>query len=161
MRDDTAAHRQPLVRAVVAEGFFTRLGFGIVTFALPLYALQLGLSITEIGLLAGAKALTEPVVKPLVGVAVDRWGARRSYLGAVTVRFLATLVLLTATSLGALLAVRILQGAASAARDPASITVLAKQARRKLGRTFSLTIGAKDLGNVSAGAVGGAVLAAT
>ncbi|CAN5169710.1 hypothetical protein BH18ACT4_BH18ACT4_10570 [soil metagenome] len=150
-----------LVRAVVLEGFFTRLGFGIVTFALPLYALELGLSLTEIGLVAGAKALVEPAVKPLVGIAVDRWGARRSYLAAVVVRFLGALMLLTVSSLAGLLAVRFLQGAASAARDPASITVLAKQSRRKLGRTFSLAIGAKDLGNVSAGVVGGGVLAVT
>ena len=156
-----AAQNDRLVKAVVVEGFFTRLGFGIVTFALPLYALRLGLSLTEIGLVAGAKALVEPAVKPLVGMAVDRWGARRSYLGAVTLRFLAGLVLLSASSLGGLLAVRLLQGAASAARDPASITVLAKQARRRLGRTFSLAIGAKDLGNVSAGVIGGGVLAVT
>jgi signal transduction histidine kinase/MFS family permease len=149
------------VRAVVLEGFFTRLGFGIVTFALPLYALKLGLSLTEVGLVAGAKALTEPVVKPLVGAAVDRLGARRCYLAAVTIRFLAGFLLFTATSLGGLLAVRLLQGAASAARDPASITVLARQSRKRLGRTFSLAIGARDIANASAGVVGGAVLAVT
>ena len=159
---DDDAQREPearsLVRAVVLEGFFTRLGFGIVTFALPLYALQLGLSLTEIGLVAGAKAMTEPVVKPLVGLAVDRVGARRCYLAAVVIRFLAGLLLFFTTTLGGLLGVRLLQGAASAARDPASITVLARQARHRLGRTFSMTIGARDLGNVLAGVIGGGVL---
>ena len=37
-------HADPVVRAVVIEGFFNRLGFGMVTFALPLYALELGMS---------------------------------------------------------------------------------------------------------------------
>ena len=50
-----------LVQAVVAEGFVNRLGFGIVTFALPLYALELGMSITEIGLLIGPEDCPVPV----------------------------------------------------------------------------------------------------
>ncbi|MFN2557932.1 MAG: MFS transporter, partial [Nitriliruptorales bacterium] len=158
----TALRRSdPALRAVLAEGFFTRLGFGIVTFALPLYAIELGMSLTEVGLIAGAKAIVQPAVKPLMGVVVDRFGARRGYLAAVVLRFLASLVLLVATTPVTLVAVRLLQGTASAARDPASITVLARPGRRRLGQTFSLAIGAKDLGNVSAGAVAGGLLAAT
>jgi MFS family permease len=149
----------PVLRAVVVEGFFTRLGFGIVTLYLPLYALELGMSLTEVGLLAGAKALIAPAVKPVMGIVVDRFGARRGYLVAVWLRFAGAALLLLATTPLLLFAVRFLQGAASAARDPASVTVLAKQARTRLGRTFSTAIGAKDLGNVSAGLVGGALLA--
>ena len=171
MRGTPAAHLQrgfrklravdPPILAVVLEGFFTRLGFGIVTFAMPLYALSLGMSLSEIGLVAGAKALVQPLVKPLMGVVVDRFGTRRGYLCAVGLRFLASVVLIFVASPGGLLTVRFLQGAASAARDPASISVIAKRARARLGRTFSTAIGAKDVGNVSAGLVGGAVLAAT
>ncbi|HVL98694.1 MAG TPA: MFS transporter [Egibacteraceae bacterium] len=149
----------PAVKAVLLEGFFTRLGFGIVTLYLPLYALELGMSLTEVGLLVGAKALVVPAVKPVMGVVVDRFGARRGYLAAVGLRFLGALLLLAAATPAALLAVRFVQGAASAARDPASVTVLAKQAQARLGRTFSAAIGAKDLGNISAGVVGGTVLA--
>lgn len=148
-------------RAVMLEGFFTRLGFGVVTFALPLYALSLGLSLGEIGLVAGAKALVQPAVKPLVGAAVDRYGVRRGYLAAVLLRLVASAVLLWAHSTVWLLAVRLLQGAASAARDPVSITVIAGADRGRLARTFSAAIAARDLGNVSAGLVAGVVLAAT
>ncbi|MCU1500123.1 MAG: transporter, partial [Acidimicrobiales bacterium] len=150
-----------LVRAVVLEGFLTRLGFGIVSFALPLQALQLGLSLAEVGFLAGAKAMVEPLVKPIVGVAVDRFGVRRCYLASVIVRAVAAVFLFFASSLAGLVAVRLLQGAAAAARDPASITALTRQAKKRLGRTFSLTVGAKDLGDVSAGVVGGGILATT
>src|SRR3712207_8699104 len=39
--------------AIVAEGFFSRLSFGLVTFALPLYARdKFGLSLAEVGVLA-------------------------------------------------------------------------------------------------------------
>jgi len=114
------------VQAVVLEGFLNRLGFGIVTFALPLYALQLGLSLTEIGIVVAAKAFVQPAVKPLMGVLIDRVGARRGYLIAVSFRFASALVLPFASTMGALIAVRMLQGAASAAQDPAAITVIAK-----------------------------------
>jgi MFS family permease len=153
--------REQATRAVVLEGFATRLGFGVVTLYLPLYALELGMSLAEVGLLAGAKALVVPVVKPVMGVVVDRFGARRGYLAAVVLRFGAALLLLAAATPAALLAVRFVQGAASAARDPASISVLARRADTRLGRTFATAIGAKDLGNVSAGVAGGAILALT
>ena len=150
-----------LVTAVVAEGFVNRLGFGIVTFALPLYALQLGMGIAEIGLLVATKALLQPAVKPLVGIAVDRWGARRSYLAAVGFRFLASVALLLAATPAALFGVRLLQGLASAAQDPVSISVLAKGRSERAGRRFSAVYAARDVGKVSAGLVGGLVLAAT
>ncbi|MEE1763344.1 MULTISPECIES: MFS transporter [unclassified Streptomyces] len=147
------------VRAVVVEGFTTRLAFGVVIFAMPLYARQLGMSLTEIGALVAMKALVEPAVKPFMGRAVDRWGARRGYLTAVTVRLVASVLLFTATTPASLYATRLVQGAASAARDPASISVMADSGERRLGRAFSLSFGAKDLGAVSAGALGGLLLA--
>lgn len=149
------------VRAVVLEAFTTRLGFGMVTFGLPLYALELGFSLTQIGALIGAKALIEPAVKPWIGRVVDARGPRLGYLAAVIVRFLASALLLVATTPLTLFGVRLLQGAASAARDPASIGVIAATTRTRLGRTFSLSIGAKDLGNICAGAAAGLVLGAT
>ncbi|MFF9036277.1 MFS transporter [Streptomyces sp. NPDC014892] len=147
------------VRAVVVEGFTTRLAFGVVIFAMPLYARQLGMSLTEIGALVAMKALVEPAVKPFMGRAVDRWGARRGYLTAVTVRLVASVLLFTATTPASLYATRLVQGAASAARDPASISVMADSGEQRLGRAFSLSFGAKDLGAVSAGALGGLLLA--
>jgi MFS family permease len=151
----------PTVRAVVVEGFFTRLGFGMVTFALPLYGLSIGMNVAEVGLLAGARALVEPVVKPLAGRFVDRYGIRRGYLGAVSIRLVGSILLFTATTPAALLGVRFLQGAASAARDPASISLIARQSKLRLGRAFSATIGARDLGNVLAGVLAGGILAVT
>ncbi|MGH3863653.1 MFS transporter, partial [Actinokineospora sp.] len=114
-----------LIAAVTAESFTTRLGFGIVTFALPLYALELGMSLTQIGLLIGMKALVEPAVKPFMGAVVDRCGVRTGYLTAVAVRLVASVLLLVATTPLSLFAVRAAQGAASAARDPAAISALA------------------------------------
>lgn len=159
--DDATRREDRLVRAVVAEGFVNRLGFGIVTFALPLYALQLGMGIAEIGLLVSAKALLQPAVKPLVGMAVDRWGTRRGYLAAVAFRFLASVALLAAATPLALFGVRLLQGLASAAQDPVSISVLAKGRGDRVAQRFSAVYAARDVGKVAAGVLAGLVLAAT
>ncbi|MCQ0017721.1 MFS transporter [Actinomadura madurae] len=117
------------LRAVVVEGFTTRLAFGVVIFAMPLYARQLGMSLAEIGVLVAMKPLVELIVKPFMGWTVDRWGARRGYLTAVTVRLVASMLLFTAATPASLYLVRLVQGAASAARDPASISVVAAPAR--------------------------------
>ncbi|MEU8345060.1 MFS transporter [Spirillospora sp. NPDC048832] len=147
------------LRAVVVEGFTTRLAFGVVIFAMPLYARQLGMSLAEIGVLVALKPLVELIIKPIMGWTVDRWGPRRGYLTAVTVRLVASFLLFTAATPASLYLVRLVQGAASAARDPASISVVAGSGTRKLGRAFSISFGAKDLGAVSAGALGGLLLA--
>jgi len=160
-RLDAEKHRRTTAKAVVVEGFFNKLGFGIVTFAIPLYALSLGLNVAEIGILVAAKAAIQPLVKPLMGIAIDRFGARRGYLTAVSLRFVSTAVLLVADTLAGLLAVRFIQGAASAAQEPASITVLAKTQRDRLGRAFSAVLAARDVAKVSAGAAAGLLLAAT
>ena len=36
----------PALLVILAEGFLSRLSFGIISFALPLYARQLGLGLT-------------------------------------------------------------------------------------------------------------------
>lgn len=155
------ARRDRAVQAVVLEAFLNRLGFGIVTFALPLYALQLGLSLTEIGLIVAAKALVQPLVKPPMGWVIDRFGARRGYQLATALRFASSLLLLVATTPLGLVLVRVVQGAASAATEPASVTVVARGEQSWLGRRFSAVYGARDVGKVSAGLVGGLVLGAT
>ena len=158
---DADRRESRLVSAVVTEGFVNRLGFGIVTFALPLYALELGMGIAEIGLLISAKAILQPAIKPVVGWAVDRWGTRRGYLAAVGFRFLAAVALLLAATPAALFAVRLLQGLASAASDPVSISVLAKGRSERTARRFSAVYAARDVGKVAAGLIGGLLLAAT
>lgn len=51
--------------------------------------------------------------------------------------------------------------AAPRGSSPTPTAEPAKRSRLRLGRTFSITIGAKDLGNLSAGLAGGVLLAAT
>lgn len=109
---------------VIAEGFGSRLAFGIVSFALPLYASSLGMSLTAIGLLLSTNLVVAIALKPLVGPLVDRMGVRRAYIIAVALRTAAILLLVFSFSPWQLFAVRSLHGVAIALRDPAAASVL-------------------------------------
>ena len=52
--------------ALVAEGFFSRLSFGVISFALPLYARQLGMTLAEIGVLASLNVAVAMAMKPAI-----------------------------------------------------------------------------------------------
>src|SRR3712207_2493499 len=82
----------PLV-AIVAEGFLSRLSFGIISFALPLYAYRLGLSLTEIGLLTSLNLVVALALKAGMGWAADRFGLKRSFAFAIGLRSLVALLL--------------------------------------------------------------------
>lgn len=109
---------------VITEGFASRLAFGIVSFALPLYASSLGMSLATIGLLLSTNLVVAIALKPLAGPLVDRMGVRRAYIIAVALRTVAMLLLVISSSPWQLFAVRSLHGVAIALRDPASGSVL-------------------------------------
>jgi hypothetical protein len=52
-----ARNPRAAMATVIAEGFLGRLTFGMVSFALPLYALHLGLSLSEIGILISIRTV--------------------------------------------------------------------------------------------------------
>ena len=58
----------PALIAVLFEGFLSRLSFGIISFALPLFAYRkLGLSLSEAGLLFSLNLVAEQAFKPIMG----------------------------------------------------------------------------------------------
>ena len=78
---------------VIGEGFLGRLTFGMVSFALPLYALHLGLSLGEIGILVSIRTVIALGLKPVAGWASDRVGVRTVYLAGTFARVLAAAAL--------------------------------------------------------------------
>jgi len=128
----TALHRLAAGRrlgsplgVIVVEGFLSRLAFGIISFALPLYAHSLGMSLSAIGVLLSTNLAVAVVLKPGMGWVVDRFGVRSAYVTAVALRTAALLLLVFAVAPWQLFAVRGLHGVAIALRDPAAATVLA------------------------------------
>jgi MFS family permease len=150
------------VTALVAEGFLSRLSFGVVKFALPLYAYHLGLSLSEIGFLASVNAIVTLVLKPGTARLADRFGCKPMLLGAIGLRSIVSLLLVFAAAPWQLYAVRSVHGAATSLRDPSVNALLAEHGGKKaVASAFAWYQTAKTLaGSIGAG-VAGILLTAT
>jgi MFS family permease len=152
----------PTVVAVPGEGFLTRLGFSMVSFALPFYAVSLGMSLSEIGILYALRTATVVAIKPVMGLLADRYGRKNSLIAAVVLRCLVGLLLLFATSPWHLFAIRLLQGLVTAAREPSAAALIAVHAnKRSMASSFAWYTTARDLGRSFGAAVAGLLIQAT
>lgn len=113
------------VMVMVGEGLFARLSFSLVGFALPLYARQLGMSLSEIGLLISLNVAVAMAFKPTMGWAADHFGWRRSILAGVGLRSVVPLLLAFCAWPWQLFGVRAIHGLSEAVREPAANTLLA------------------------------------
>lgn len=111
--------------AIVAEGFLSRLSLGLVSLALPLYALHLGMSLGTVGLLVSANVVVQLVAKPAMAPLADRFGHRRTLIVAIAGRSLVCLLFAVAVAPWQLFAVRLLYGLTQALRDPPLNAVIA------------------------------------
>jgi MFS family permease len=146
----------PALSAVIAEGFLSRLSFGLISFALPLYARQLGLSLSETGFLFSLNLITEQLLKPGMGWVADRYGLKRSFTAAIGLRSLVALLLTFAGAPWQIFAIRILHGVAESLRDPSVNTLIAENsAKKSLASSFAWYQTAKTVaGSLGKGAAG-------
>lgn len=146
----------PALSAVIAEGFLSRLSFGLISFALPLYARHLGLSLTETGFLFSLNLIAEQILKPGMGWAADRFGLKRSFTTAIGLRSLVALLLAFTGTPWQIYAIRILHGVAESLRDPSVNTLIAENAGKKsLASSFAWYSTAKTVaGSLGKGAAG-------
>lgn len=144
------------LRVVVVEGFLSRLAFGIISFALPLYAYRLGMSLELIGILLATNTAVAVLLKPLMGMLIDRIGVRASYIVAVALRTCVVLSLVVASNPVHLFVARALHGVAIALRDPSSATVLAALGGKKaVAQRFAWYQTAKTVAGSAGGFVAG------
>jgi MFS family permease len=138
--------------AIVAEGFFSRLSFGLLTFALPLYARQrFGLSLAQVGLLASFNVIVAIVLKPIMGGLADRFGLKRSLSVSIAFRSVVTLLLAVAAVPWQMFAARGVHGVSISMRDPAIGALLAEHGGKKqIAQSFAWYQTAKTFaGNAS------------
>ena len=145
---------------VLAEGFLGRLTFGMVSFAMPLYAHKIGLPLSLIGILVSIRTLCV-LLKPVAGWLADRIGVRRVYLLGIFARTLSAAMLLFAGGFAGLMAVRLLQGASAAGRDVASLGVIARDAASRVGTAYGSYASAKHVGGVAGAGLAGLIIAAS
>lgn len=156
-----AANRGALL-AIVAEGFLSRLAFGIVGFALPLYAFhKMHLDFAQIGLLVSVSAVVGMLLKPLTGWLADRRGLKRSLSVAIAIRSLLCLGYAFAFAPWQLYGIRGGHGVADSLRDPAVNALIAELGGKKaIASSFAWYQTAKTFaGSVGKGAAGFALTA--
>ncbi len=104
-------------RAVSALRWAVLLGslsFGILQFALPIYARQLGANAFDIGGVISIFAAMLTVARPLVGWGIDRWGRKRFLAASFVFYALSMLLFGLARTVGSLYVARLVQGVGSA-----------------------------------------------
>ncbi len=149
--------RETFVLAVVA--FCVALGFGIVAPAIPLFALQFGVSSTAAGAVVSAFALMRFVSGLGSGRLVDRVGERAALVGGIAVVAVSSLVAGLSVSYPQLLVLRGVGGVGSAVFTIAATSLLLRvAAASQRGRTQSVYRGGFLLGGILGPALGGAVV---
>jgi MFS family permease len=146
--------------ALVCEGFASRLAFGLLSFAVPLYGRSLGMSIAAIGVLASLEPVVAILLKPVLGRLVDRMGLRRGLLASLVLRSVIGLGYVLARLPWQLYAIETLHGASDAARDPAVNALIAKHGGEKaVASAFAWYQTAKTTAGAAGRAIAGALLA--
>ncbi|QQS46684.1 MAG: MFS transporter [Acidobacteriota bacterium] len=138
--------------AILAEGFLSRLSFGIISFTLPLFAYRkLGLSLTETGFLFSLNLIAEQLFKPVMGWVADHVGVKRVFTTAIAFRSLVALLLVMASTPFQVFAIRFLHGFSESLRDPSVSVLIAENARK---RSLAQAFGWYTTAKMSAGSVG-------
>src|SRR5262245_14690936 len=127
--------RPPLSRSLLViwhEGFLSRLSFGIISFALPIFAYKrLGLSLTQTGFLFSLNLIAEQLFKPLMGWVADRAGLKRTLTVAIALRSVVALLLAFAAAPWQVYAIRFFHGFTESLRDPSVSALIAVNAKKK------------------------------
>jgi MFS family permease len=148
--------------AIVAEGFLSRLSFGLISFGLPLYAFRLGMSLAEIGFLLSLNMIVAVVLKPGMGWVADRFGLKPSLTAAIVLRSVVGLLLVFARSPWQLFAIRGLHGVSIALRDPSANALIAEVGgKRAVASRFAWYQTAKTVAGNAGRALAGVLLTLT
>lgn len=126
-----APRASPELLALIGEGFLSQLSFGIISFALPLYAYHIGMSMTAIGVLFGINTVAEVALKPFMSRLADRFGFKPSLVTAIGFRSVMSLLLVFSDAPWQLYAIRLLRGISESLRDPAINSMLAEHGGEK------------------------------
>ncbi len=118
--------------AIIAEGLVSRFSFGIIGFALPLYAHQLGFSVSEIGFLISVNFAVAMLLKPTMGRLADRYGFKPCLVLALAMRSVVSFLFALAWLPWQLYAIRIGQGASRSLRDPAVHAIIAERSAKNV-----------------------------
>ena len=121
----------PSLLAIVIEGIFSRFSFGVISFALPLYAHHLGLSLTAIGVLMSVNLSVSLALKPLSGWLADRVGLKQGFIAGVGLRIVVPLMLAFFSMPVLLYVAKSVHGISKSVRDPSVDALIAEHGGKK------------------------------
>ncbi|MGE5321580.1 MAG: MFS transporter [Actinomycetota bacterium] len=148
--------------AIITEGLLSRLSFGIIGFALPLYARHLGFSFTQIGILISLNSAVALCLKPLLGWVGDSFGLKRTFVASIAMRSVVSLLLAFAAGPFALYAIRGLYGVSMSLRDPTANGLIAEHGgKQSMASAFAWYQTARQVANSVSKALAGVILAIT
>ncbi len=135
-------------------------GFGFVFPFIPFFIQDLGLSDPEqirlwSGLIAGAPALTMGIMAPIWGLIADRIGKKPMMLRAMLAGSVILIIISRAQSVGAILAMRLLQGALTGTMTAAGALIATGTPKHRLSSALGLQASANFIGISIGPAVGG------
>jgi EmrB/QacA subfamily drug resistance transporter len=128
-----------LAGVVVLGALMSSLDTTVVNVGVDTLAQQLHASLPAVQWVSTSYLLALAVVIPLSGWAVDRWGAKRVWMGALTLFLVGSALCGLAVNIGELIAFRALQGLGGGLLMPVLQTILARAAGPALiGRLMSV-----------------------
>ncbi len=135
--------------------FLIALPFGVLGVYLPLYGRELGASAFQVGALFTAWGLAGVLGRPLVGLAVDRFGRRPFILAGTAGYAVSALLAAVSVSLPLLFASRVAQGVGSALFWVATYALLADLGEGGArGRLFGRLVAATNSGSILGTVIG-------
>jgi EmrB/QacA subfamily drug resistance transporter len=148
-----------LAGVVILGTIMTVLDLTVVNVAIPTLAAGLGASIAAIQWVMTGYMLAFATVIPLTGWAAERFGARRTWIFALLLFLLGSVLAGAAWSIGSLIAFRVLQGLGAGMILPIGQTILAQAAGpQRMGRVMSVIGVPMLLAPVFGPLLGGAII---
>ena len=146
---------------IFAISFTWALGTGALYIARPLFAAELGASIFFVVLVNTAGIIARPVLAPIVGVMIDRWGRKPILLGGTLLNGVAALTQTFASSYVEFIALEFIAGVGRAFYMPANAVLLADVTEEEnRGRAMALRGTASRLGAIGGPFIAGLVVLA-
>lgn len=137
-----------LFSALFATGQFNRFSGGVIA---PELMRDLGLSAVAVSVVIAVLFLASALAQVPIGIALDRWGPRRTVVVAVIAGILGVLLFATATGMAQLILARVLIGAGFAATMVAAFVVFSRWfPPQRFATVSALMLGIAGMGSILA-----------
>lgn len=121
----------PVVLALMAEAFLSRISTGLIKTAVPLYALLVfGLDIAAVMVIVLIQNVVPLLLRPFFGSMADKYGKKRIFLISLVLRT-AVSVLYAVATLPLLFLVSLIRGMADSAKGPSTSALIADNTDEK------------------------------